>query len=179
MTRAECLIGLTVAFFAQRAGLRLLTAESCTGGLAASWVTQRAGSSAWFEGGVVSYSNDLKRLVLGVSRADLDGFGAVSEPVARAMAEGAVARLGQPGAAYAACAITGVAGPSGGSPEKPVGTVWFAWAFPHQPTRAQRRIFRGDRQAIQQQAAWFALSEWCSGVTAPSDQMKPTEGGPH
>jgi|1048.fasta_scaffold00383_11 nicotinamide-nucleotide amidase len=165
MTRSECLIGLAVAFFAQRAQLRLITAESCTGGLAASWVTQRAGSSAWFEGGVVSYSNHLKQAVLGVSEADLRAAGAVSEPVVLAMAEGAVGRLGMAGVAYGACAITGVAGPSGGSPEKPVGTVWFAWALPHQPTHAARRFFTGDRESIQRQAAWFALSEWCGRLT--------------
>ncbi|MFM1859381.1 MAG: hypothetical protein RL133_881 [Pseudomonadota bacterium] len=165
MTHSDRLIGLAVAYLAQRAQLRLITAESCTGGLVASWITQRSGSSLWFEGGVVSYSNALKQAVLGVYEADLRTAGAVSEPVARAMAEGAVRRLGEGNGVYSACAITGVAGPSGGSVEKPVGTVWFAWALPNQPTDAVRRLFSGDRESIQRQAAWFALSEWCGRLT--------------
>ncbi|MEY2776080.1 MAG: hypothetical protein RLY30_178 [Pseudomonadota bacterium] len=159
------LIGLTVGFVAQSAGLRLVLAESCTGGLAASWVTQQAGSSSWFEGGVVSYSNALKHALLGVPEALLLAHGAVSEPVARAMAEGAQARLGGALASVGACAITGIAGPGGGSKEKPVGLVWFAWALPDQPTHSASRVFVGSRQSIQHQAAWFALAQWCGLVT--------------
>lgn len=170
MNRRDRLVGLAVGFLTQRARLRLLAAESCTGGLVASWVTLCAGSSEWFEGGVVSYSNHLKQSVLGVPESLLLAHGAVSEPVARAMAEGARLRLGpRPlpnNLAVGACAITGVAGPGGGTVAKPVGMVWFAWALPQQPVRAECRVFQGDRQSIQQQAAWFSLSEWCGAVTA-------------
>jgi len=166
---AHPLIGLAVGFFAQSAGLRLVLAESCTGGLLASWVTERAGSSEWFEGGVVSYSNALKQALLGVPEPLLTAHGAVSEPVARAMAEGARVRLGSGLGRYGSCAVTGVAGPGGGSASKPVGLVWFAWSIPDQPTRSASRLFAGDRQAVQQQAAWFALSEWCGLVTASAN----------
>ena len=104
----------------------LATAESCTGGLIAAACTDLAGSSTWFERGFVTYSNAAKAQMLGVDSALIAQHGAVSEPVARAMAQGAL----QHAHAQVALAVTGVAGPGGGSADKPVGTVWFAWALP-------------------------------------------------
>ena len=106
-------------------GAMVATAESCTGGLIAGACTELAGSSDWFERGVVSYSNAAKTELLGVDAALIAGHGAVSEPVARAMAAGVLARS----AAQLSVAVTGVAGPGGGSAAKPVGTVWLAWAW--------------------------------------------------
>lgn len=134
-------------------GETLATAESCTGGLLAERVTRVPGSSAWFVGGVVSYSNRLKTRLLGVPEELLAEHGAVSEAVARAMAEGARQRLG----ADWAVAITGIAGPGGGSDEKPVGTVDFAWAGPAGETVHRRRRFLGDRDWIRRLSAQFAL----------------------
>jgi nicotinamide-nucleotide amidase len=105
-------------------GWMLATAESCTGGLIAATCTELAGSSAWFDRGVVSYSNEAKTELLGVPAALIDQHGAVSKPVALAMAEGILRRSN----AHIAVAVTGIAGPGGGSPDKPVGTVWLAWA---------------------------------------------------
>jgi len=133
-------------------GWMLATAESCTGGLIAGACTELAGSSAWFERGFVSYSNAAKTELLGVDAALIEAHGAVSEPVARAMAEGAIARS----AARAAVAVTGVAGPSGGSPEKPVGTVWFGWSVDGQ-VRTERRRFDGDRAAVRAATVHYAL----------------------
>ncbi len=171
------LLGLSLGWAAQRSGARIALAESCTGGLASSWLTRIAGSSQWFEGGVVSYSNAVKMHQLQVPSGFLETHGAVSEPVALAMAEG----LGQlagplakglsfnasfPSGPFLTAAITGVAGPTGGSKEKPVGLVWFAWAefdrrdpqgLPRQTWSSCQR-FAGDRKAIQQQAAWYALA---------------------
>ena len=109
-------------------GWMLATAESCTGGLIAAACTDLAGSSTWFERGFVTYSNAAKAQMLGVDAALIAQHGAVSEPVARAMAKGAL----QHAHAQVALAVTGVAGPGGGSADKPVGTVWFAWALPAQ-----------------------------------------------
>lgn len=133
-------------------GETLATAESCTGGAIAARFTAMAGASAYFRGGVVAYSNDLKREVLGVSATDLERFGAVSEPVARQMAEG-VRRLA--GSDYAV-ATTGIAGPSGGSDEKPVGTVWIAIAGPHGTVAACRQCGT-DRGQIIDRASAFAI----------------------
>jgi len=124
-------------------GLMLATAESCTGGLIAGACTDLSGSSAWFERGFVSYSNDAKIELLGVDPALIVAHGAVSEPVASAMAAGAVARS----RAQVSVAVTGVAGPTGGSPEKPVGTVWFGWSVDG-IVRTERRLFGGYRAAI-------------------------------
>ena len=107
-------------------GWMLATAESCTGGLIAAACTDLAGSSTWFERGFVTYSNAAKAQMLGIDAALIAQHGAVSEPVARAMAQGAL----QHAHAQVALAVTGVAGPGGGSADKPVGTVWFAWALP-------------------------------------------------
>jgi nicotinamide-nucleotide amidase len=133
-------------------GQRLATAESCTGGWIAKALTDVPGSSQWFEGGVVSYANAVKERELGVAPALLRAHGAVSEPVVRAMAEGARGRLG----VDLAVAVSGVAGPDGGTPDKPVGTVWFAWATP-EGTHARERHFGGDREAVRRQSVAYAL----------------------
>ena len=133
-------------------GWMLATAESCTGGLIAAACTDLAGSSQWFERGFVSYSNAAKTELLGVPAALIAQHGAVSEPVARAMAEGAVAHS----AARVAVAVTGVAGPTGGSPDKPVGTVWFGWCIDG-ATHSELRHFAGDRAAVRAQTVRHAL----------------------
>jgi nicotinamide-nucleotide amidase len=129
------------------------TAESCTGGGVAEAITRIAGSSDWFERGFVTYSNGAKEELLGVSGATLVGHGAVSEPVAAEMAAGAIAHS----AADAAVAITGIAGPGGGTPAKPVGLVWFAWAHRGGPAQCRRFVFKGDRQAVRRQSVAVAL----------------------
>ena len=135
-----------------RLGWSVVTAESCTGGLVARALTEAAGSSAWFERGFVTYSNEAKVESLGVAPAVLAAHGAVSEPVAREMALGALAH----GRGRIALSITGIAGPSGGSDAKPVGTVCFGWA-----TRERIEVgtvrFEGDRAAVRRQAALHAL----------------------
>jgi nicotinamide-nucleotide amidase len=125
-------------------GERLATAESCTGGLIAAACTDLAGSSDWFERGMVSYSNEAKTDLLGVDAALLSAHGAVSEPVARAMAAGALARSN----ADWAVAVTGIAGPGGGSADKPVGLVWLAWCRRGGEPQAERHVFPGDRAAV-------------------------------
>lgn len=138
----------------QRQGLQLTTAESCTGGGIAEAITRIAGSSAWFGQGWVTYSNAAKVSQLGVPTTLLDTQGAVSEAVVIAMAEGARLRAD----ADWAIAVSGVAGPGGGSPEKPVGTVWLAWAS-RQATYAECQHFSGDRSAIREQTVALALTE--------------------
>ena len=133
--------------------LRLVTAESCTGGLIAAACTDLAGSSAWFERGFVTYSNAAKTELLGVSERVLRRAGAVCGPVAQAMAEGALAHSH----AQVAVAVTGVAGPSGGSPAKPVGTVWFGFALPGQ-VLTEKCHFDGDRAAVRQATVRHALA---------------------
>jgi nicotinamide-nucleotide amidase len=130
----------------------LATAESCTGGMIAAACTDLAGSSAWFERGFVTYSNDAKIELLGVDPALIAAHGAVSEPVARAMAEGAVRHAH----AHVAVAVTGVAGPSGGSTEKPVGTVWFGFSVGGR-TASEMRRFGGDRAAVRRATVDHAL----------------------
>ena len=142
----------SVADFLLNNGLMLATAESCTGGMIAATCTDLAGSSAWFERGFVTYSNAAKTDMLGVPAALIDEHGAVSEPVARAMAIGALKHS----AAQVSLAVTGIAGPSGGSADKPVGTVWFAWASA-QGVRSEVRRFDGDRAAVRQATALHAL----------------------
>ena len=131
----------------------LATAESCTGGLIAGACTDLAGSSAWFERGFVTYSNDAKTELLGVDAALIAAHGAVSEEVARAMAAGTISRS----KAQVAVAVTGVAGPTGGSPEKPVGTVWFGWSVAGQ-LRTEHRRFDGDRAAVRAATVQHALA---------------------
>ena len=130
----------------------LVTAESCTGGWVAEAVTSIAGSSDWFERGFVTYSNASKEELLGVSANTLKEHGAVSEQTAREMAEGALARA----RGTLALAITGVAGPGGGSREKPVGTVCFAWAD-KKKTVVETRHFSGDRESVRRQSVLRAL----------------------
>ena len=130
----------------------LAAAESCTGGMVAAACTDLAGSSAWLERGFVTYSNAAKTQMLGVDAQLIAAHGAVSEPVAHAMAQGAL----QHSAAQVALAITGVAGPGGGSEAKPVGTVWFAFAGPW-GVHSEVQHFGGDRAAVRQAAALHAL----------------------
>lgn len=133
---------------------RLAVAESCTGGGIAAAVTDVPGSSAWFDRGYVTYSNESKQEMLGVDAEILAAHGAVSEAVVRQMAEGARQRAG----VELAVAVSGVAGPGGGTPEKPLGTVWLAWAGQGQETRARTFHFDGERVDIRRQAVAAALS---------------------
>ena len=139
----------------QRNGWLLATAESCTGGWLAQVVTSVAGSSAWFDRGFVTYSNAAKQDMLGVQAETLAQFGAVSEETAREMVDGALARS----AAQIAIAITGIAGPSGGTPEKPVGTVCFAWAVKGQLPVSVSQRFEGNRRQIRAASVGFALRQ--------------------
>jgi nicotinamide-nucleotide amidase len=139
----------------------LATAESCTGGMVAAACTDLAGSSAWLERGFVTYSNAAKTQMLGVDAQLIATHGAVSEPVARAMAQGAL----QHSAAQVALAITGVAGPGGGSAAKPVGTVWFAFAGPW-GVCSEVQHFGGERAAVRQAAALHALSRLAAHCAA-------------
>jgi nicotinamide-nucleotide amidase len=152
---AELAAGLTAR------GWRLASAESCTGGLIAAACTDRAGSSDWFERGFVSYSNAAKTDMLGVAAALIDSQGAVSEAVAIAMARGAL----QHSAADLAVAVTGIAGPGGGSADKPVGTVWLAWAGRAEQARvwvrAEQHRFAGDRGQVRSATVLRALAGLC------------------
>ena len=132
--------------------LMLATAESCTGGMVAAAITDISGSSAWFERGFVTYSNLAKVEMIGVPAALIEQHGAVSEPVAKAMAEGALRNS----RAQVSVAITGVAGPAGGSDAKPVGTVSFAWSN-RLDTGVETQLFKGDREQVRAQAAAHAL----------------------
>jgi nicotinamide-nucleotide amidase len=134
-------------------GWWLATAESCTGGLLAAACTGLAGSSDWFERGFVTYSNAAKTELLGVPADLIATHGAVSEPVARAMADGALERA----RVQVALSITGIAGPGGGSPEKPVGTVWLGLAVAGRPTTAEHLLWSGDRAAVRGQTVRHAL----------------------
>lgn len=136
----------------QRQDAQVTTAESCTGGGIAEAITRIAGSSAWFEAGYVTYSNAQKTLQLGVPAQLFEQVGAVSAEVVRAMARGAQQRSG----ARFAVAVSGIAGPSGGSTDKPVGTVWIAWADSAQ-LHTRRYLFAGDRQAVREQTVVAAL----------------------
>ena len=133
----------------------LVTAESCTGGWVAQVVTAVAGSSAWFERGFVTYSNDAKHELLGVPFEVLEKHGAVSEQTALEMARGALARS----KGTISLAITGVAGPTGGSPDKPVGTVCFGWARRGGEPLTQMRVFQGDRDAVRRQSVVHSLEK--------------------
>ncbi|MEM5399545.1 CinA family protein [Paraburkholderia sp. EG287A] len=132
--------------------LMLATAESCTGGMVATAITDISGSSVWFERGFVTYSNQAKTEMIGVPPELIDKHGAVSEPVARAMAEGALSNS----RAQVSLSITGVAGPGGGTPEKPVGMVSFGWSN-RLHTSVETLVFKGDREQIRVQAAAHAL----------------------
>jgi len=130
----------------------LATAESCTGGLISATCTDLAGSSAWFERGLVTYSNAAKTELLGVDPALIAQHGAVSDAVVRAMVQGALKHAH----AQVAVAVTGVAGPGGGSADKPVGTVWFGFALPGQ-VLTERRHFAGDRAQVRSATVQLAL----------------------
>ena len=150
----------------RRRGWLLATAESCTGGLIAAACTDLAGSSDWFERGFVTYSNAAKTELLGVPAALIDQHGAVSEEVALAMAEGAVRHSH----AQVSVAVTGVAGPTGGSPDKPVGTVWFGWCVAD-ATHSELRRFAGDRAAVRAATVRHALgrlAQLLAQLPAPS-----------
>ena len=131
----------------------LVTVESCTGGGLAEIITRMPGSSRWFERGFVTYSNDAKQELLGVNPDLLARCGAVSEETVLAMAEGALANSH----AHISVAITGIAGPEGGTPEKPVGTVCIAWAGREMAPRSVGTVFQGDRLQVRRQACLLAL----------------------
>ncbi|MCK7595659.1 CinA family protein [Microbulbifer sp. CAU 1566] len=150
----------------QQLSWRVTTAESCTGGAIAAAITSVAGSSAWFDGAVVSYADRIKRDFLGVDQRDLDTVGAVSESVARQMAVGVLNRLD----ANLSVAVSGIAGPDGGSEDKPVGTVWIAWAHSQgqEPVEAGAVCmhFHGGRRDIQRQTVAEALKRMLAVVEA-------------
>jgi len=164
MERQALLVSLAVGFVLQRAGARLMLAESCTGGLASSWLTELAGSSHWFDGAVVSYANAVKADALKVRPTTLRQFGAVSAETALEMAQGVrrqhkkalVGFHAHPQAVLVSGAVTGVAGPTGGSAQKPVGTVFFAWAGPW-GADSEQKTFVGNRQEIRRQATYYLL----------------------
>ena len=135
-------------------GFMLALAESCTGGMVAEAITRIAGSSAWFDRGFITYSNAAKIDMLDVSSTTLEKFGAVSEQTATEMAIGALKNSD----AQIAGSITGIAGPDGGSPEKPVGTVCFAWAGKNMPVSACTHWFDGNRDSVRKQAAIFMMA---------------------
>ncbi|MHA7881047.1 MAG: CinA family protein [Saccharospirillum sp.] len=137
---------------------RLISVESCTGGGIGAALTALSGSSDWYEGGWITYSNALKQR-LGVPAELLERYGAVSEPVARSMVACGV----QAARVECGVAVTGIAGPTGGSSDKPVGTVWIAWAWPDKE-RAQRYQFSGDRDAVREQAVEAAVHGLLAGM---------------
>ena len=136
-------------------GMRVTLAESCTGGWIAKNLTDFAGSSAWFEYGFVTYGNNAKADLLNIDPALIDGFGAVSREVAEAMAAGALMRA----SADLSIAVTGIAGPDGGTPEKPVGTVWMAWALQGERVFSECHCFEGDRDTVRRQTVSTALRQ--------------------
>ena len=158
MTDTESIGALSEALVGEllTAGKTAATAESCTGGWIAKSITDISGSSGCFAYGLVSYSNGAKESLLGVNPATLEEHGAVSEAVVREMAQGALSLSG----ADVAAAVSGVAGPDGGSEEKPVGTVWFAWATRNKDKPeidAERRFLKGDREQVRAQAVVISL----------------------
>ena len=147
-------LAAAVAGRLKASGALLATAESCTGGWVAQALTAIAGSSGWFERGFVTYSNAAKEELLGVRPETIARHGAVSEETAREMALGALAHSH----ATITLSVTGIAGPSGGTPEKPVGTVCFAWAGKAFPVRTETRRFAGDREAVRRQSVEHSLA---------------------
>ena len=137
----------------RRKGVVVATAESCTGGGIATAITRISGSAKWFERGFVTYDNDSKREMLGVDAKTLKEHGAVSEEAAIQMAAGAIARSH----ADVSVAVTGIAGPTGATPGKPVGTVHFAWATRGGVIQARRFLFKGDRAAVRLQSVYIAI----------------------
>lgn len=151
-------------------GERIATAESCTGGLIAGRCTDLAGSSNWFERGFVTYSNEAKTEMLGVRAELIEVHGAVSEPVAKAMAGGAL----QHSYADWSVAVTGIAGPGGGSAEKPVGTVWIAWCGFNVGAQAERHVFAGDRASVRAQTIARALEGLLQRVSNATATAAPS-----
>lgn len=150
-----------VATAAQQRRLMLVTAESCTGGWIAKALTDLPGSSAWFDAGVVTYSYEAKQALLGVNPRTLERTGAVSEETALEMVSGALSRFG----AGMAVAVTGIAGPSGGTPDKPVGTVWIGWKRRGGYAHATLFHFQGDREAVRRQTVAAALKGVIKALT--------------
>ena len=150
-----------VAAAALQRRLMLVTAESCTGGWVAKALTDLSGSSAWFDAGVVTYSYGAKEALLGVNPRTLERTGAVSEETALEMVSGALARFG----AGMAVAVTGIAGPTGGTPEKPVGTVWISWKRRGGYAHASLFHFAGDREAVRRQTVAAALNGVIKALT--------------
>ena len=150
-----------IADAALRQRLTLVTAESCTGGWIAKTLTDLPGSSAWFDAGVVTYSYEAKEALLGVNLRTLERTGAVSEETALEMVSGALARFG----AGVAVAVTGIAGPSGGTAEKPVGTVWIGWKRRGGYAHARLFHFDGDREAVRRQTVAAALKGVIKALT--------------
>lgn len=145
----------TVAHSLQAKNLRVATAESCTGGGLSYWLTSIAGSSAWFDRGFVTYSNAAKIALLDVPEETIQTFGAVSEETARAMAEGGL----QKSQTDICMATTGIAGPGGGTVDKPVGTVWMAIAIKGQPTVSLLEVFAGDRATVREKTILYLLEK--------------------
>jgi nicotinamide-nucleotide amidase len=140
---------------------KLVTAESCTGGGIGYWITAIPGSSLWFDRGFITYSNTAKTSMLNVSSHTLHQMGSVSEQTAREMAEGAL----QNSDANVSIAITGIAGPDGGTPEKPIGTVWIAYAANHLETQAFINLFSGNRHEIRNKTIMTALEKFLTYLT--------------
>ena len=147
-------------------GWRCAVAESCTGGRLAAAMTEVAGSSQWFDRGFITYSNQAKMEMLGVPEGMLNTEGAVSEFTVRAMAEGALAKS----QADLTVAISGIAGPTGGSLLKPVGLVWFAWAGHSTVAQAASYVFKGDRNAVRTQAVYVAIEGLIQRCTFEGEQ---------
>lgn len=145
---AECLAECLTAV-----GVRLALAESCTGGWVAKVITDVPGSSRWFDRGFVTYTNESKQDLLGVPAEIIAAEGAVSAMTVEAMARGALSRS----QAQLSCAISGIAGPGGATPAKPVGLVWFAWGLRDGSVRTVQRVFAGNREAVRRQAVAHAL----------------------
>ena len=133
--------------------LMLASAESCTGGWVGAAITSVSGSSQWYDRGFITYTDQAKQDMLGVDEATLDFYGAVSEETAREMAQGAL----QQSWADVSLAISGIAGPTGGTEEKPVGLVWFAWATKNGTIHSEKHLFPGDRREVRRQAVETAL----------------------
>lgn len=153
-------------------GWRLAIAESCTGGWVAKTITDIAGSSDWFDRGFVTYSNAAKQELLGVDAGLIEHHGAVSAPVVRAMVEGALAYS----RAEVALAVSGIAGPGGGSLAKPIGTVWFAWGLMGGGPVTRRECFAGDREAVRAQAVRTALFGLLESLNAPRTPSVSVDG---
>ncbi|ASJ72466.1 CinA family protein [Granulosicoccus antarcticus] len=158
----ELVAGLAELLLSRNA--TMTTAESCTGGLIAGALTAMPGSSAWFAQSVVTYSNEAKQSLLGVAEVVFEEHGAVSEACVLAMARGASERSGSP----VAVAVSGVAGPDGGTPDKPVGTVWFGWAIGN-AVSAELLHLEGDRRTVREQAVLHALRGTIARILDGSD----------